>query len=94
MGVPLSTPRHTIAETNRYSCLLYTSLFNDFGRLVNNNSYNGELTSENLASCGLGYNYYDKDNGWFGTLSYAKIYDDLDSYQSHAHRPWQVSLTK
>lgn len=69
-------------------------LFNDFGRLVNNNSYNGELTSENLASCGLGYNYYDKDNGWFGTLSYAKIYDDLDSYQSHAHRPWQVSLTK
>ena len=37
---------------------------------------------------------YDKDNGWFGTLSYAKIYDDLDSYQSHAHRPWQVSLTK
>ena len=69
-------------------------LFNDFGRLVNNNSYNGELTSENLASYGLGYNYYDKDNGWFGTLSYAKIYDDLDSYQSHAHRPWQVSLTK
>lgn len=69
-------------------------LFNDFGRLVNNNSYNGELMSENLASCGLGYNYYDKDNGWFGTLSYAKIYDDLDSYQSHAHRPWQVSLTK
>lgn len=69
-------------------------LFNDFGRLVNNNSYNGELTSENLASCGLGYNYYDKDNGWFGTLSHAKIYDDLDSYQSHAHRPWQINLTK
>lgn len=69
-------------------------IFNDFGHLVNNNSYNGELTSENLASYGLGYNYYDKDNGWFGTLSYAKIYDDLDSYQSHAHRPWQVSLTK
>ena len=68
--------------------------FNDFGRLVNNHSYNGELTGENLASCGLGYLYFDKENGWFGTLSYAKIYDDLDSYQSHAHRPWQVSLTK
>lgn len=69
-------------------------LFNDFGRLVNNHSYNGELTGETLASCGLGYLYFDKENGWFGTLSYAKIYDDLDSYQSHAHRPWQVSLTK
>ncbi|MCI6170725.1 MAG: ShlB/FhaC/HecB family hemolysin secretion/activation protein [Selenomonas bovis] len=68
--------------------------FNDFGRLVNNHSYNGELTGETLASCGLGYLYLDKENGWFGTLSYAKIYDDLDSCQSHAHRPWQVSLTK
>lgn len=68
--------------------------FNDFGRLVNNHSYNGELTGENLANCGLSYLYFDKENGWFGTLSYAKIYDDLDSYQSHAHRPWQVSLMK
>lgn len=70
------------------------SLFTDFARLVNNNSWNGELHDENLASWGVAYRYIDQNNGWFGTLSYAKVYDDLDSYNGNTQRPWQVSLTK
>ena len=69
-------------------------LFTDFARLVNNHHYNGELAHDNIASCGIGYRYYDKQNGWSLALSYAHAYDDLDLNRDHTLRPWQVNLTK
>lgn len=70
------------------------SVFTDFARLVNNHAYNGELTSDTIASVGLGYRYNNEADGWGLTLSYAHAYDDLNLDRTGVLRPWQISLTK
>lgn len=88
-SVELYTPE--IARGSRFLA------FFDYGTLANNkNSASTCFGNESIASTGLGYRYADRENGWYASLDWAKIIDDIDSSYLYAlqRRPWQLTVTK
>lgn len=70
--------------------------FADGASLANNtSSATSCFGTENIASVGLGYRYTDRENGWYASLDWAAIVDDIDAPGlSKARHPWQLTVTK
>lgn len=84
-SLELYTP--IIANYNRFV------LFTDFARLNNNHPNVGEVTSEGLASVGVGYRFSGY-KGWNVQIDYAKpIFDRMDREKLYGRR-WTLRISK